>query len=277
MESSAALRSWPEKTRTKNSANVYSSKTDLSSAYPGVSSKEKQELVLLRRQLDQARRELAEKTETAKALQEDKNSLVKQLDTARQHIDRLQSFRADETRRTSSQCVLYIAYDDTRGRTDIATKYAAAVKAFIEPLEDDYIIRREHIQQPRKCRFLLWVTFSGGDRLEKDLSRYAEFASLAENALVVVVKYIVNETMENHVLTPTTSLPSGLHLRTEQMSPQMLQLAIVGDAMEGFSLAEPSGINSKNQQLLTAHLNTVFQLSKRSTNRGEVLKWRGQI
>ena len=44
------------------------------------------------------------------------------------------------------------------------------------------------------------------------------------------------------------------------MSPHMLQLAVVGDLGVGFCLKSLSEINCKNQQLLSAHLGSIYQV-----------------
>ena len=199
-------RSWmphSASSMTSNLARLQSENAELSTVCVSLRSdkkKQQHKLTRLAEQLSYQQQVVEEKAESIQLLQEDKSQLQQHIRQLKQDKERLQTdsnllkseldyvkqqlhqsltFHAEEDKKQNCQCILSVAFDDTRGRTDIATKYAAAVQSFIQPLKAKYIIKTELIKQPQHCQFLLWVTFSGGDRLEKDMSRYMEFAELA--------------------------------------------------------------------------------------------------
>lgn len=79
----------------------------------------------------------------------------------------------------------------------------------------------------------------------------------AESAILVVVRLLANEVHEPQRLSQD-KFPSGLRLRTHELSPAVLQLAVEGSVNTGFSMKTQSGVNDCNFGLLTACLKSVY-------------------
>lgn len=72
-----------------------------------------------------------------------------------------------------------------------------------------------------------------------------------------MVKLLANEANEPQRLSQD-KFPSGLRLRTREMSPLVLQLAVEGSVDIGFGMKTHSGVNDCNFEMLTACLKSVY-------------------
>lgn len=163
-------------------------------------------------------------------------------------------------RHSDENCTVSVAFD----RQYLKDKYQSAVQTFLQRICSTYEgqVKTDYISSPQPCKFLLWVTFVGNGRLPEDMQRFNKYADLAENALIVIVKYINNETEVPAIVSGVSGLASGLHLRTENESKHILQLIVSGEIDGPKEYSWSSSINSANQQLLEQLLQRVYMLKK---------------
>ena len=89
---------------------------------------------------------------------------------------------------------------------------------------------------------------------------YKASECFAENALVVIVKYINNEANVPAIISGSSELASGIHLRTGNESRHILQLIVSGKVDGPKEYSESSRINAANQQLLEQLLQRVYRV-----------------
>ena len=113
-----------------------------------------QELADTRTHLASTQQELKASKHKNKADAAKNHDLQEQLSVLTQHL-------TDETVRKSGACTLSIAFDNVQRQQ----QYTPAVKSLLQPIEDKYVLDVEILQKPKKCNFLLYVTFSSTARL----------------------------------------------------------------------------------------------------------------
>ena len=82
---------------------------------------------------------------------------------------------------------------------------------------------------------------------------------LAENAVVVMVRYLNGESASEQVILSHSQLASGINLRTDDEAQHLLQLAICKQS-DAFVYSSHSKINSANKALLLELLDQTCQV-----------------
>lgn len=78
----------------------------------------------------------------------------------------------EEAVRKSGDCTVLIAFDNQQRQQ----QYRHAVRTFLQPIEDKFVLDVDVVQKPKACKFLLYVTYSSTVRLVNfDTAAFEDF------------------------------------------------------------------------------------------------------